>query len=115
MKPDSRSPTFLIRERPLEIVSRRAWLQSRIDAAFRTCREHDPRFRLAALARRDVVRLAILGMHLNREHIIRVEELEEYGEPAGNGPPVFPAPGRRLFDQLLDGPAISGPSATVLA
>ena len=92
-------------DRPPQNVCRGGWFQARVDKAFRPRLQHHPCFGLAALARRQIFRLLIRWMHLDREHVPRVEELQQQREPAE-------APGqfsqqllRPLFKQLPDGPS----------
>ena len=81
--------------------------------------QHDPGFGLAALARWQQVRLRIRGMHLDREHFVRVEELEEQGESSETPRQFSQQLLRRLLQQLPDGRSfersIGDPAGMVIA
>ena len=70
------------RDRPPEIVGCGARLQAGIDTALRPGFEHDPCFGLAGFAGRQQVLAIIRGMHLEREQLAHVEELEQQREAA---------------------------------
>ena len=95
-----------VRERPPQIVCRGAWLQARVDAAFWPRLQHHPGFGLPGLARRQQVRMRIRGMHLDREHFARVEELQQQRESAETPGQFSQHLLRRLLKQLADGPPL---------
>ena len=98
-----------VRERLPQFVAGGSWLQTRVDAAFWARLQHDPGFGLPALARRQKVRLAIRGMHLDREHLARVEKLQKQGEPAETAGEPSQHLLRRLLQQLPNGLSFEQP------
>ena len=87
------------------VVCRGGRLEARVDAAFWPRLQHHPGFGLCRSRPRGEVRLLIRWMHLDRERVARIEELQQQREPAE-------APGqfsqqllRPLLKQLPDGPS----------
>src|ERR1700690_2149255 len=70
-----------VRERPAQNIGRGGRLQARVDAAFHSRFQHHPGFGLAALARRQIIRLPIRWMYLNRERCEYIEKLQQQREP----------------------------------
>ena len=101
----------MVRHRPVgeripQIVCRGARIQPRVDMAFRPRLQHDPCLGLAVLACRQIVRMPIRWMHLDREHLAGVEELQQQREPLETPGQLSQQLLWRLLDQLPDGQSL---------
>ena len=99
-----------------QVVGAGVGFQPGVDAALRIGLQHHPGLGLAGVALGDQVFLVVLRMHLNRQHFVHVEKLQQQRktvEPIGV---VAEDRAFRRGHQLCDGGALhSGPSMTLLA
>src|ERR1039458_341530 len=91
-----------------QIADSRTRFEARIDPASISCLNHDPRFGLSGLARRNQVRVRIAGMHLHGKHLARVQELEEQRKAAEAGSQLAHQWFPELFHQVADGLPLKG-------
>src|SRR5664279_1389777 len=99
----------LVRHRPVregmpQTRCSRTWLQARIDAAFGPGFQHDPCFSLRGLARWQQVGICVGGMHLDREHLAYIEELQQKWESTEASGQLSQHLLWKLLQQLSDGP-----------